>query len=138
MESNTTKKNRKINRIRRKMFSAQRHQFAHMLNAQIRPDAFEMVFSENKKRLLEEKLKKGKDDTQQQRRPQSKYKAEPPSNSVGVESSPREYLESIGVTDKKDYYAWMKLFHPDKCGNSEKSTATCAKVISYAKQTRLI
>ena len=56
MESNTTKKNRKINRIRRKMFSAQRHQFAHMLNAQIRPDAFEMVFSENKKRLLEEKL----------------------------------------------------------------------------------
>ena len=45
------------------------------------------------------------------------------------ELTPRQYLKQLGIETKQDCRKWLKLFHPDKGGNSDE----CAKVLGYVK-----
>ena len=44
--------------------------------------------------------------------------------------TPKEYLKKLGVESKHDFRQWMKLFHPDKGGDSDE----CARVLEFVKK----
>ena len=134
----TTKKN-KMNRIRRQLVNIRKTQFAHMLNATIQPNAFETVFQRAKelKRKHEQVSQTNTEtDTSSSSKKAKVYKKKPNEQTSAKQRSPREYLQCIGIENKKDYRNWMKLFHPDK-NKDEDADACCAKVMQCASTVRL-
>lgn len=115
------KKIRKLHSIRREFTRHRKDMYEHMLNY----DA-----NKHQKTSPKRKINNSKNVNDVAKKPKCKeFKQRPSVEQLLTSMSADRYLYCLGIENRSDYLCWMKLFHPDKGGD----TAECAKVMNHAK-----